>query len=133
MSSDPISSSLFDGLGEAERLNIALLLEKLDGRFTHQISLLREQIKGKMAKQEAGSASRETRLQKLEHCPCAVHRDPSHTCVVLDINEKLVNIEAKIDAKISPIKLRLAYIMGGLGLLAFLLELISRLLPLIWR
>jgi len=133
VSGDPVHVSLLDGLSEVEKQNFALLMKLLDERFTHQINLLREQIRGRMGKQEAGSANREERLQKLEHCPCAVHRDPAHNCVVLDINEKLAIIEAKIDAKISPLKLRLAYILGGLGLLAFLLEIAARLLPIFWR
>jgi len=124
---------LLDGLGEEEKRNIALLMERLDTRFKSQIDLLRTQISGRMGLQESGSKNREERLRKLENCPCAVHRDPAHTCVILDTNEKLARIEAKIDAKISPLKLRLAYIVGGLGALAFLLEMVSRLLPLFWR
>lgn len=133
MSYDPVNSSLLDGLGEEEKRNIALLMERLDTRFKSQIDLLRTQISGRMGLQESGSKNREERLRKLENCPCAVHRDPAHTCVILDTNEKLARIEAKIDAKISPLKLRLAYIVGGLGALAFLLEMVSRLLPLFWR
>lgn len=130
---DPVNSSLLDGLNEAGKQNIALLLDRLDGRFTYQINLLRTQISGRMAQQAAGSLNREGRLQKLEHCPCAVHRDPAHTCVVLDTNAILARIEAKVDAKINPLRLRLAYILGGLGVLVFLIEIAARLLPLCWR
>jgi hypothetical protein len=133
MCADPVSASLLDGLSEEGRRNFPLLLERLDGRFTYQISLLRTQISARIERQEAGSKNREGRLLKLENCPCAVHRDPGHSCVVLDTNEKLNRIEAKIDAKINPIKLRVAYILGGLGLLAFLLDLAARLLPLFRR
>lgn len=130
---DSVNSSLLDGLSEAERQNVAFLLKLLDERVTHQIGLLRTQISGRMVSQEAGSANREGRLQKLENCPCAVHRDPAHTCVVLDTHAALARIEAKVDAKINPIKLRLAYILGGMGVLVFLIELAARLLPLCWR
>jgi hypothetical protein len=134
---DLVGSSLLSGLGEAEKQNIALLLDRLDGRFTHQINLLRTQISGRMGTQEAGSKNREERLKKLENCPCAVHRDPAHTCVVLDTHATLARIEAKVDAKIdakvNPIKLRLAYILGGFGVLVFLIEIAARLLPLCWR
>lgn len=133
MAHDSVTTSLLDGLSEAEKGNVAYLLKLLDERVAHQIGLLRTQISSRMSNQEAGSANRETRLKKLENCPCAVHRDPAHTCVVLDTHAALARIEAKVDAKISPIKLRLAYILGGLGLLAFLLDLAARLLPLLWR
>jgi hypothetical protein len=130
---DPLNTSLLDGLDAAAKQNIALLLNHLDARLMHQIDLLRTQIGGRLSNQAAGSKNREERLQKLENCPCAVHRDPVHTCVVLDMNDKLARIEAKVDAKmeakISPIKLKLAYILGGLGLLAFLLDLAARVLP----
>jgi hypothetical protein len=109
----------------------------LDGRFTYQINLLRTQLTARMSQQATGSADRETRLKKLENCPCAVHRDPAHTCVVLDTHATLARIEAKvdakIDAKINPIRLRLAYILGGFGVLVFLIEIAARLLPLCWR
>lgn len=130
---DPLNTSLLDGLTAEGKQNIALLLDRLDGRFLYQIELLRTQIGGKLSRQVAGSENREKRLQKLENCPCAVHRDPVHTCVVLDMNDKLARIEAKVDAKISPLKLKLAYILGGLGLLAFLLDLAARVLPIFWR
>jgi hypothetical protein len=133
MPPDTFNPSLLDGLDDGAKYNIALLLNHLDGRLMHQIDLLRTQFAGKMANQAAGSQNREERLKKLENCPCAVHRDPVHTCVVLDMNEKLARIEAKVDAKIGPVKLRLAYILGGLGLLAFLLDLAARLVPLFWR
>jgi hypothetical protein len=134
---DPVNTSLLDNLDELAKTNIALLLNHLDARLMHQIELLRSQIGGKLSAQAAGSQNRETRLQKLENCPCAVHRDPVHTCVVLDMDDKLGRIEAKVDAKmeakISPIKLKLAYVLGGLGLLAFLLDLAARVLPHFWR
>ncbi|MBM4301637.1 MAG: hypothetical protein FJ121_08920 [Deltaproteobacteria bacterium] len=126
---DPENSTLLDGLSEEARRNFPLLLERIDGRFMHQISLLRAQISGRMERQEAGSKNREGRLQKLENCPCAVHRDPGHTCVVLDTKDALARIEAKVDAKISPLKLKLAYLLGALWLLAFLLDLTARALP----
>lgn len=130
---DPLNTSLLDGVSDAAKQNIALLLDRLDARFMYQIDLLRNQIGGKMSEQRAGSANREERLRKLENCPCAVHRDPVHTCVVLDMNDKLARIEAKVDAKIeaqiSPVKLKLAYLLGGLALLAFLLDLAARVLP----
>ena len=134
---DPLNTSLLEGVSDAAKQNIALLLDRLDARFMHQIDLLRTQIGGKMTEQKAGSQNREERLRKLENCPCAVHRDPGHTCVVLDVNDKLARIEAKVDAKIeaqiSPVKLKLAYILGGLALLAFLLDLAARVLPQFWR
>ena len=130
---NPVNTELLDGLSDAAKLNIALLLNHLDARFIHQIDLLRTQIGLKISEQKRGSQNREERISKLENCPCAVHRDPAHTCVVLDMSEQLARIEAKVDAKISPIKLKLAYILGGLGLLAFLLEIVARLLPLFWR
>lgn len=137
MSYDLFNTSLLDGLDAAAKQNIALLLNHLDSRFMHQIELLRTHIGVKMSNQAAGSANRESRLQKLENCPCAVHRDPAHTCVVLDTNERLNRIEAKIDAKmeakISPLKLKLAYILGGVAVVAFLLDLAARVLPHFWR
>lgn len=130
---DPFNTSLLDNLDESAKTNIALLLNHLDARLMHQIDLLRTQIGGKLTTQAAGSLNREERLKKLENCPCAVHRDPAHTCVVLDIEQTLARIEAKVDAKIeaqiSPVKLRLTYLLGGLALLAFLLDLAARLLP----
>jgi hypothetical protein len=134
---DPLNDSLLDGLSDAARQNIALLLDRLDARFMYQIELLRTQIGGKMTEQRAGSQNREERLRKLENCPCAVHRDPVHNCMVLDISAQLARIEAKVDAtveeKLSPLKLKLAYILGGLGLLAVLLDLAARVLPIFWR
>jgi hypothetical protein len=128
-----LNSTLLSGLSEAEKQNVALLMERLDMRFTNQINMLKTQISGRMGLQEAGSSNREARLKKLENCPCAVHRDPAHLCVVLDTHEKLSRIESKFDAKLSPIKLRIAYMLGGLGLLAFLLDFLARLLPIFWR
>jgi hypothetical protein len=134
---DPFNTSLLDGLDEAAKTNIALLLNHLDARLMHQIDLLRTQIGGKLTTQAIGSQNREERLKKLENCPCAVHRDPVHACVVLDMNDKLARIEAKVDAKmeerIGPLKFKLAYLLGGLALLAFLLDLAARVLPAFWR
>jgi hypothetical protein len=134
---DPFNTSLLDNLDEGARTNIALLLNHLDARLMHQIDLLRSQIGGKLSSQAAGSQNREERLKKLENCPCAVHRDPVHNCVVLDMNDKLARIEAKVDAKmeerIGPLKFKLAYILGGLALLMFLLDLAARMVPAFWR
>jgi hypothetical protein len=125
--------SLFDGLPPGEEKNIPLLLERIYGRFNRELAILRTQVGGRMTEHNKILTNQEGRLGKLENCPCAVHRDPGHRCVILDTNEKLSRIEAKMDAKINPIKMRLAYILGGLGLLAFLLDLAARLLPLFWR
>jgi hypothetical protein len=133
MERSPTNSTLLRGLSEDEKQNFSLLMERLDERFTNQINMLKTQISGRMGLQESGSANREARIKRLENCPCAVHRDPAHTCVVLDTHEKLARIEAKFDAKLSPIKLRIAYMLGGLGLLAFLLDFLARLIPIIWR
>jgi len=133
MDRDPVYTSLLEGLSDSGRQNIALLLDRLDARLRYQIDLLKTQLSGRIGKHESGSADREARLKKLEHCPCAVHRDPAHSCVVLDTDATLARIEAKVDAKLSPLKLRLAYIVGGLGVLVFLLDLAVRLLPFYWR
>jgi hypothetical protein len=137
MGHDPVNPPLLAGLSDEARQNFALLLERLDSRLGNKIELLRTQISHRMSMHEAGGKNREMRLQKLENCPCAVHRDPAHTCVVLDTHAALVRIEAKVDAKmdaqISPIKMKLAYILGGLALLAFLLDLAARVLPAFWR
>jgi hypothetical protein len=130
---DPLNTSLLDGMDEQAKTNIALLLNHLDARLMHQIELLRSQIGGKLSAQAAGSKNRETRLQKLENCPCAVHRDPVHTCVVLDMHDKLARIEAKIETKLMPLKLRLAYIMGAVAIVAFLMDLVARMVPAFWR
>ena len=133
MSGDTPNPTLFDGLSPGEEKNIPLLLERIYGRFNRELAILRTQVGGRMTEQGKILINQEGRLGKLENCPCAVHRDPGHRCVILDTNEKLSRIEAKMDAKISPIKMRLAYILGGLGILAFLLEIAAHLLPLLWR
>jgi hypothetical protein len=73
-----------------------------------------------------------------------VHRDPAHTCVVLDIRDALEGIRLhnsaeltefhlKTNDKLNAIQRRMAFWGGGLAVVLILLEVVTRLLPLIWR
>ena len=90
-------------------------------------------MKQALSQQKEQGDDTKKRVERLENCPCAVHRDPAHTCVVLDIKESLDGIRLENNEKLGAIQRRLAWWGGGLAVVIFLLELVSRVIPLIWR
>lgn len=109
------------------------LLERVYQSLAAEIEILATAMKGRISNHEGQIVQTDGRLKRLEHCPCAVHRDPAHTCVILDVRDELAGIRAENAAQLSKINNRLAYWGGGLAVAIFLIEILARLLPVLWR
>jgi hypothetical protein len=106
-------SSIFEGLDGDEQKNLPFLLDRVYTLLGSDLDRIDLQFRGKLAEQETQIKHQESelkkqggRLQRIENCPCAVHRDPAHRCPVLDMKEKF-------DDEIGKIRRRLSWWAGG--------------------
>ncbi len=144
MGGDRLRPSIFEQVPEESRGNVPLLLDVLYGEMLRRVAVLDTQVKGRLGQHEGDLGRMEKRLTKVENCPCAVHRDPAHNCVILDLQKELPDVRAKITkeltkfrdeirAEVGTMRRRLAWWGGGLAVLIFLLDLAFRLLPLVLK
>lgn len=144
MTGDRLRPSLFERLPAEARDNLPLLMDFFYGEVMSKISILDTQFKGRMSNHETEIKRAHARLAPLENCPCAVHRDPAHSCVILDLRDELAGIRTdsvahlaemrkENSAQLASINNRLARWGGGLAVVVLLLELLARLLPVLWR
>jgi hypothetical protein len=133
MGGDRLRPSIFERLEPGQENNIPLLLDFMYGEFIRKVDVLETQVKGRLSKHESDLERADRRLQSIEHCPCAVHRDPAHTCVILDVRDALAGIRAENAAQLAKINERLAWWGGGLAMIVILIEVLSRILPVLWR
>jgi hypothetical protein len=141
---DRVRPSIFDRIQPGEEGNLPLLLDVVYGDMMQRVSILETQVKGRLSVHESELLRVDGRLKRMENCPCSVHRDPAHTCVILDVRDSLAKIEAQSAEKLAEIERRnaeefarinnrLAYWGGGLAVILILIEVLSRLLPVFWR
>lgn len=129
MAQDRLRPSLLEKLQEGDRQNIALLLDMLYGDFMAKLSLVETQLKGRLSEQESRLVKGEQRFQRLENCPCAVHRDPAHDCLIMEINETLGGLKLELTQEVGRIKVRLAWWGGALSVLILIFQAVAYLWP----
>ncbi len=129
MSHDRLRPSLMEKVAEGDRKNIALLLDMIYGDFMHKLNLTETQLKGRLSDHEAKLFKGEDRFKRLENCPCAVHRDPAHSCVILDVSAALADIKLELTKEVAKIRVRLAWWAGATSVLIGALHLMYYLWP----
>lgn len=130
MGNDRLRPSIFELLQPGQEANVPLMLDLLYGEFIRKLEVLETQMKGRLSKHETDITGAIERLKRVENCPCAVHRDPAHTCVVLDIRDVLASIKLEMTQEVGKIKNRLAWWAGGFSFLITLLHLVAYFWPL---
>jgi hypothetical protein len=119
-------ASIFEGLDGEERENLPFLLDRFYSLLGGDLDRMELQFKGKLAEQQAEIRHQESelkkqggRLQRIEYCPCAVHRDPAHTCPVLDMKEAFNDEIGKIRRRLSWWAGGFTFFLGAVHLVAY--------------
>ena len=112
MTQDRLRPSLLERVEEGDQKNIPLLLDLLYGDLMSKLNLAETQLKGRLSDQESRLHRAQESIKRLENCPCPVHRDPAHSCVILDVNEALGQIKLNLTEEVGKIKLNLTEEVG---------------------
>jgi hypothetical protein len=114
--------SILEGLSDEDRQNVPLLLERIYWALGNELDTFATGIKGFLGQHDQRLKGLEEMMDQVERCPCQGSRDPDWKCPLLELALEM-----------GKVKRRLAWLNGGVALLALMLSPLIYLLLSHWR